>query len=65
MLWLLGVLFIVFDESRNNLFNISGDNVVGYFVDRRVGVVIDGDDDRAFLHTGDMLYLSRYTACDV
>ena len=62
---LLGVFLVIFDELGHNIFHVAGNNIVGYSIDRSVGVVVYRDDNRRFLHTCDMLNLTGDAASDV
>ena len=62
---LLTVLFVVLYHLRDNFLHRAIDDVVGNGVDGSVRVIIDGDDDAAFLHAGDVLDLSANAAGDV
>ena len=65
MFCLLRVLFIILNQARNHLFYITVDYIVGDCVDRCIRVVVDRNHNRAFLHTSDVLNLTRDTASDI
>ena len=62
---LLTVLLIILYQLRHYLFNGTIDDIVGNGIDGSVGVVVDGDDDAAVLHTGNVLDLAGDAAGDV
>ena len=65
MVFLLTILFVILNHLRDNLFYRTVDYIIGNGVDRSVFVVVDGDDDTALLHSGDVLDLSADAASDV
>src|SRR5580698_4164788 len=53
------------DHGRNHLMNIADDTVVRDLEDGGIGILIDGHDDLALVHTGEMLDGSRNADRDV
>ena len=62
---LLTVLLIILYQLWNDLLNGAIDDIIGYGIDRSIGIVVDRDDDTTVLHTSNMLNLARYSACNI
>src|SRR5947207_5828703 len=52
-------------ERRNHLEHVADDSVVGDLEDRRIFVLVDGDDRLRRAHAGEMLYRARDSDSDV
>src|SRR3954469_10397764 len=52
-------------ELRQYLEEIADETVVGNLEDMRFGILVDGDDDLAVLHPGEMLDRARNTDRDI
>ena len=58
-------MIIILNHLRDNLFHRTVDDVVGNRVDGSVLVIVDGDDNTTFLHTGNVLDLSADAASNI
>src|SRR5687768_6891209 len=52
-------------QLRQDLEQVADETVIGDLEDRRLGVLVDGDDDARILHAGEVLDGARYAAGNV
>ena len=62
---LFAVFLVILYHFGQYLLDGSGNYIVGNGIDGRIGVAVDRYDNRTVLHTGDVLYLPRYTAGNI